>query len=376
MSIESESAEQIVNMSLKGAEVGARVAASAVAGSSKMIVAMLMVIARKVKEGKELSPGEKSLHKLMKDGDQVHIFTVSKDALPYIKDAMKEYGVPYTAVYDKHDDTLDIVVKERDASRAARAIEKRLGDFTEMALDEEELLDDDNLLDADNGESLADIGSLLDDSRGKECVGQYICCVPEHPETRFEATTTEKTYDGRVCYETEYTLYTDERVQKCDYFKHGKFISRTDASGHSTSESGQNHWFNMRTEMLQKLNLNENDSVLIFDSKEDFEEYQKSCQEAQIASNQRGLVDDVIVGSADENPARAQTEEIAAPSEQSSLLRHQEAGRTNNDEPKKESVRAKLERYDKVASEAWAAKVAERGFTQATGRDVTQELNK
>ncbi|MDO4317237.1 MAG: DUF3801 domain-containing protein [Lachnospiraceae bacterium] len=321
MSMESESAEQVVSMGLKGVEAGASLAGKAAVGTSKVILALFLAAARKVAEGKKLTPGEKRLYQFLKDGDPIHIFTVNKDDLVLVKDAMKEYGIAYTVIHDKYGDgTIDILTREKDAARAARALERYQIDAIQKVLDDREDLDK-VLEDANftNGKNYT-FTEILEDCCGSLAEGQEVyICHPDHPDNYIRAVTQEAVYDDRTCYETEFAVHRDGEPQRCEHFKHGRFLRRTDAAGNNTSGKGDEHWAALQEEMQEKTGIR--NLVKVFTDKESYLQYRQEIMQ-QVPENSREAVE-TIAEQVLENPQRAKTESAAPSAQSSSSLRNE-----------------------------------------------------
>lgn len=104
----------------------------------------------------------------------------------------------------------------------------------------------------------------------KDC---YICDRTK-PENYIQVSSKKEiSGDGNPYVNTEYKVYNNGLQQKSQEFKHGKFTHYTDSQGKSTSQYGQAHWENMKKEIKEKGGFS--DDVLIFASKERYEEYKR-----------------------------------------------------------------------------------------------------
>lgn len=107
----------------------------------------------------------------------------------------------------------------------------------------------------------------------------YIC-ERTNPENYIEVFSQKEMSDeGKPYTNTEYKVFNQGESQRSEEFAHGKFTHYTDSRGESTSSFGQKHWDNMKKEIKEKGGFS--DDVLIFASKERFEEYKQRLAKAQ-----------------------------------------------------------------------------------------------
>lgn len=121
MSVSSDSAEEIVRISLDGFEVVARL-------SGSMAKEMAVLLYAMAKENKSKAKGQTRLSKLLKSNSTLKIFALKKEDFKDFKKQAKKYNVLYSALYQKEDNDkdgiIDILVKEEDAVRVNRIIER------------------------------------------------------------------------------------------------------------------------------------------------------------------------------------------------------------------------------------------------------------
>lgn len=121
MSTSSDSAEEIVRLSLEGFEVIARL-------TGNMAKEMAVLLYAMTKESKKKSKGQTRLNNLLKSNSNLRIFTLKKEDFQDFKKQAKRYGVLYSALYKKgevnKDGIIDILVREEDAVRVNRIIER------------------------------------------------------------------------------------------------------------------------------------------------------------------------------------------------------------------------------------------------------------
>ena len=122
MSVNGDASEQVVRLSLEGFEVLARLTGS----GAKNIAAMLYTIMKD--KSKNQMKGKTKLNKMLRTGKPLKIFTIKKDDLKIFSKEAKNYGISYCALIDKNnkdlDGLIDIMVKEEDASRINRIVDR------------------------------------------------------------------------------------------------------------------------------------------------------------------------------------------------------------------------------------------------------------
>lgn len=115
----SESAEELIKISLQGFEMVARITGTGATYVSK-------VIFEKLKE-KKMSKGKTSLKNMLKSGSELKIFSLKdKNELKKFHEVAKKYGVLYTAIISKNnkDGYIDIMLRAEDAPKVNWIIDK------------------------------------------------------------------------------------------------------------------------------------------------------------------------------------------------------------------------------------------------------------
>ena len=122
MSVNGDASEQVVRLSLEGFEVIAKLTGS----GAKNLAAMLYTMMKD--KNKNQTKGKMKLTRMLQTGKPLKIFTISKEDLKVFAKEAKTYGITYCAIRDKKskevDDMVDVIVKEEDASRINRIVEK------------------------------------------------------------------------------------------------------------------------------------------------------------------------------------------------------------------------------------------------------------
>ena len=120
MSVNGDVSEQVVRLSLEGFEVLARLTGS----GAKNVAAMIYTIMKDKKQTK----GKTKLNNMLRAGKPLKIFTIKKEDLKTFSKESKNYGISYCALVDRNnkdlDGMVDIMVKEEDASRINRIVER------------------------------------------------------------------------------------------------------------------------------------------------------------------------------------------------------------------------------------------------------------
>ena len=121
MSTESESAEQVVRLSLEGFEVVARLTGDMAKNFAVMLYALSKDTNKKTK-------GKTRLTNMLKQNSKLSIFSIKKEDYPLFKKEAKRYGILYSALFNKNaktsDGKVDLIIKEDDAVRVNRLVER------------------------------------------------------------------------------------------------------------------------------------------------------------------------------------------------------------------------------------------------------------
>ena len=114
----ADAADQIVNMSLKGIEVFAKISGE----GAKNLAAYLYAVLKDQKKTK----GKTRLESLLRSGKELKVFAVKNEDLKQFTHEAKRYGVLYCALRDKKslDGMCDIMVRAEDASKINRIVER------------------------------------------------------------------------------------------------------------------------------------------------------------------------------------------------------------------------------------------------------------
>ena len=112
-----DAAEQVVRMSLEGAEFALKITGSA----AKNLAAALYTVLKDQKKTK----GKARIEAMLREKRPLKVYTIKKEDCPEFAKQAKGYGILYAPIpVKKGDDTIDILVFEDDAARANRIVEK------------------------------------------------------------------------------------------------------------------------------------------------------------------------------------------------------------------------------------------------------------
>ena len=124
MSISSDSAEQIVRLSLEGMEEGVKVVAKISGVAAKNIAVALYAIMQDQKKTK----GKTKLSNMLRSEKELKIFSIKKEDLKFFYQEAKSYGILYCAIVNKKnknlDGMVDIMVKADHAPMVNRIVER------------------------------------------------------------------------------------------------------------------------------------------------------------------------------------------------------------------------------------------------------------
>ena len=118
MSQGSDAAEQMVKETIIISETAAKLAGL---GAKNLAVLLTLYL----REEHQLK-GEMNLKKLLKEGREIRVFCLDKDNLAEFKQHAKDYGIVYSALKQKNDESniIDVLVKAEDTPRVNRILEK------------------------------------------------------------------------------------------------------------------------------------------------------------------------------------------------------------------------------------------------------------
>ena len=118
MSYSGDAAEQVVRMSLEGAEVAAKITGQ----GAKQVALLLYAVLQDQKKTK----GKARLTSMLRSGKELKVFAVKDEDLVRFSKAAKQYGVLYCVLKDRDakDGLTDVMVRAEDASKVNRIFER------------------------------------------------------------------------------------------------------------------------------------------------------------------------------------------------------------------------------------------------------------
>ena len=119
MNTSGEAADQIVRISLEAGEAALKISGA----GAKQLAVLLYAILKEQKKTK----GRARLETLVRSGKPITVFSVKESDLKKFTQEAKRYGVLYCAIRNpkgSSDGMVDIMVKEEDASRINRIVER------------------------------------------------------------------------------------------------------------------------------------------------------------------------------------------------------------------------------------------------------------
>ena len=156
-----EAAEQIVRMSLNGAEVALRLTGS----GAKSLAILLGKAIKKAFSGKKVR-GKARLKSMLKNEKSLKIFAVNDKDLKLFHKEARKYGILYCILKDKKakDGMTDLLVRSKDAAKVNRIFER----FKLAAVDRADVENQIDILPAKNKRTEKDTEAFLDRLSGSK----------------------------------------------------------------------------------------------------------------------------------------------------------------------------------------------------------------
>lgn len=122
MSVNSETADQTVKMTLEAIEEAAKVSASIGGVTAKSLTAMIYAM---ITDNKK-THGKTRLNAMLKSGKELKVLAIHHKDLEQFCKSAKQYGVLYCVLKEKNntDGIVDIMVRAEDASKISRMVDK------------------------------------------------------------------------------------------------------------------------------------------------------------------------------------------------------------------------------------------------------------
>nr|WP_307999906.1 PcfB family protein [uncultured Merdimonas sp.] len=119
MNTSGEAAEQIVRMTLQMGEAALKITGA----SAKQLAVILYAISREQKKSK----GKARMETMLRSGRPLTVFSIKDSDVKTFVKAARKYGVLYCAVRNpvgRKDNMVDLIVKQEDAARINRIVER------------------------------------------------------------------------------------------------------------------------------------------------------------------------------------------------------------------------------------------------------------
>ena len=120
MSVSADSAEQVVRIALDGVDYSLRIAGK----SAEAVARIAAFIAAALKDTSDNSPGKKSLAQMIREGTATQFFELPERDLKEFTKQAKQYGIQFHAIPVPGEGLVDLMVREADAPRINRIIER------------------------------------------------------------------------------------------------------------------------------------------------------------------------------------------------------------------------------------------------------------
>lgn len=122
MSVNSDTADQTVKMTLEAVEEAAKISASIGGVTAKSLAAMIYAILTDNKK----SRGKTRLTAMLKSGKELKVLALNQKDLKQFCSVAKKYGVLYCVLKEKNnkDGIVDIMIRAEDASKVSRIVDK------------------------------------------------------------------------------------------------------------------------------------------------------------------------------------------------------------------------------------------------------------
>lgn len=152
-----DAAEQVVRMSLEGVEVIAKITGEGAKNLAIMIAAIL--------KEEQKTKGKARLTNLLKSGKELNVFSIQSKDLKKFSQEAKRYGVLYTVVKSKNNNScIDVIARAEDAPKINRIVEN----FKLATIDTTELVKKVEKTVEERTTKKSETDQILDDILGKK----------------------------------------------------------------------------------------------------------------------------------------------------------------------------------------------------------------
>ena len=151
MNTSGEAADQVVRMSLEVGEAALKISGE----GAKQLAVLLYAVLQDQSKGIAKSKGKTRLETLVRTGKPLKVFSVKESDLKKFAKEAKRYGILYCAIRNPKENTdgmVDIMVKEEDAPRINRIVER----FKLSAVEEKAIVETETETEVDKTEEKAE----------------------------------------------------------------------------------------------------------------------------------------------------------------------------------------------------------------------------
>lgn len=225
----------------------------------------------------------------------------SKDDISYTKYGMtkeqvkemnfhaKQRGISIAWIHNGHDKNTFLAMYKTKDNAIVEDITEQLIRDNKIRTVEKAMKEATHYQKTTFNKAVEDLGS------GKLIVSPVIVCDRSKPLNYMEVSSTQEISNkGNAYVTTEYKVFNNGNQQKCEEFKHGKFTRDLDIKGGGTSEQGNEHWKNMKAEMMSKGEFS--NDLLMFTSKEDYIKYVEMFQSDREQADTNSAFYDELAG--------------------------------------------------------------------------------
>ena len=156
MNTSGEAADQVVRMSLEVGEAALKISGE----GAKQLAVLLYAVLQDQSKGIAKSKGKTRLETLVRTGKPLKVFSVKESDLKKFAKEAKRYGILYCAIRNPKENTdgmVDIMVKEEDAPRINRIVER----FKLSAVEEKAIVETETETEVDKTEEKAEAEKVL-----------------------------------------------------------------------------------------------------------------------------------------------------------------------------------------------------------------------
>lgn len=221
--------------------------------------------------------GKVRVEKMQKSGESISYakYGMTKEQVKEFNFHAKQRGIPIAWIQNGHDKNTFLAVFRAKDSAAVEDITAQLIRDSKITAIEDVMKEKTHYQKMTFDHAVNELSDGKFEKFGidpKMLDPRVFVCERTKPSSYMEVSSKKAISDKGTPYvSTEFKIFKDGKQQKCDEFKHGRFEHWSDNNGKNTSEYGDEHWLNMKTEMREKGEFS--DDLLLFTSEEDYKNY-------------------------------------------------------------------------------------------------------